>query len=244
MTHKTAGIILKTVKYGETSLVVTVYTELFGVQTYLVNGVRSSGKGAAKGNLFQPAAILDLVVYHNEQKSLQRIKEFKWHQLYNHIFGDVIRNCIALYMVELLYKCLKQPEPNEHLFNFCLDAFTALDQADKKVAANMPLFFSLQLPYFLGFRINDNYDEENDILDLKEGNFIDHQPTHPHFATGEKAAITSQLLKVMHPIELEQFPLNHETRRALLLFYQDYYAIHIPDFGQMKTLRVLSEVLS
>src|SRR5882724_4224239 len=81
--HKTKGIVLRTVKYGETSVIVTIFTELFGVQSYLVNGVRtSSKKGSGKANLFQPGAILDMVVYHNELKNLNRIKEFKWDYLY------------------------------------------------------------------------------------------------------------------------------------------------------------------
>ena len=78
--HKTKGIVLRVVKYGETSLVVTIFTELFGVQSYIVSGVRTSTKkGTGKANLFQPTAILDLVVYHNELKHLNRIKEFKWY---------------------------------------------------------------------------------------------------------------------------------------------------------------------
>jgi DNA repair protein RecO (recombination protein O) len=56
--------------------------------------------------------------------------------------------------------------------------------------------------------------------------------------------LTSQLLKVMQPYELEELKLNHETRRKLLYRYQDYYALHIHDFGSMKTLPILHEVLS
>ena len=94
--HKTKGIVLRTVKYGETSLIVTIFTELFGIQSYLVNGVRTSTKkGSGKANLFQPAAILDLVVYHNELKHLNRIKEFKWCYLYQNIFSDVKKNAVA-----------------------------------------------------------------------------------------------------------------------------------------------------
>src|SRR5882757_2025035 len=154
--YKTKGIVLRIVKYGETSLIVTVYTELFGVQSYLVNGVRtSSRKGPGKANLFQPAAILDLVVYHNELKNLQRIREFRWAHLYNHIFFDVLKNAVALFMVEMLQKCLRQPEPNPDLFYFIEDAFIHLDNADSVVVANYPLFFSLHLAGFLGFRIED-----------------------------------------------------------------------------------------
>src|ERR1700733_10299919 len=129
MTHKTSGIVLRTVKYGETSLIVTIYTELFGLQSYMVNGVRtSSSKGPGKANLFQPAAILDLLVYHSDVKNLQRIKEFKWEILYQRIYFDTVKNAIVLFMIELLLKCLKQPEPNSELFQFVKIALLNLDE--------------------------------------------------------------------------------------------------------------------
>src|SRR6266550_7603760 len=135
--HKTKGIVLRTVKYGETSVIVSVFTELFGIQSYLVNGVRTSTKkGSGKGNLFQPAAILDMIVYHNDLKQLQRVKEFKWDYLYQHIFSDIGKNAVALFMIELLTKCLKQPEANEELFHFAEDAFLHLDKSNAAVSAN------------------------------------------------------------------------------------------------------------
>lgn len=243
--YKTKGIVLRTVKYGETSIIVTVFTELFGVQSYLVNGVRTSTKkGVGKANLFQPSALLDLVVYHNELKHLNRIKEFKWGYLYQHILSDVPKNAIALYMVELLTKCLKQPEANPDLFHFTEDVFIKLDRGSGLLVANLPLFFALHLTHFFGFRIDDNYSTANPWLDMKEGSFVSEQPRHPHFLEETQAAITSQLLKVMQPEELEDIRLNHVFRRNLLYAYETYYALHIPDFGTMKSLPVLKEILN
>ena len=103
MIHKTKGVVLRTVKFGETSLVVTVYTELFGLQSYMVNGVRmASKKGTAKGAYFQPCAVLDLVAYHNDFNNLQRIKEYRWAHLYQHLFSDVRKNSVAVFMIELV----------------------------------------------------------------------------------------------------------------------------------------------
>ncbi|HMK05863.1 MAG TPA: DNA repair protein RecO [Ferruginibacter sp.] len=243
MTHKTKGIVLRNIKYGETSLVVTIFTEVFGIQTYMVNGVRSLKKSSSTANHFQPTAILDLVVYHNESKSMQRIKEFSWAFLYENILNNVIKNSIASYMAELIQKCLKQPEANNDLFIFCEEAFLELDKADKVVAANFALFFTLHLTHFFGFRMADNHNSVNNVLDLQEGNFIDHQPTHPYFIDGKNAELTAQLLKVMQPHELQDFKLNQDIRRTLLLRYLEYYALHIHEFGQMKTLMVLHEVL-
>ena len=251
MIYKTKGIVLRTIKYGETSLVVTVFTEKFGVQTYMVNGIRTAKKSGFKAAMYQPAALLDMEVYQNELKAMHRIKESNWAVLYNNILSDVIKNSIALYMVELLYKTLKQPEQNADLFYFCEDAFQQLDTAPKNITGNFPLYFSLHLPQFFGFKISNmrvSFSNSNAVdaaiyIDLSEGCFTYQKPSHPNFIAGENALITAELLKIMHPKELNQVKLNHTKRRELLLKYQDYYALHITDFGQMKTLTVLHEVL-
>lgn len=243
--HKTRGIVLRTVKYGETSVIVSIFTELFGVQSYLVNGVRTSTKkGSGKANLFQPAAILDMVVYHSELKQLQRIKEFKWGHLYKHILSDVKKNAVALFMVELLSKCLKQPETNSDLFHFTEDVFIHLDESTDAVAANLPLFFSLHLPVFFGLRLSDNYSATDHLLDLQEGSFVAEPPLHSNFLENKQATVTSQLLKVMHPGELADIKLNHDVRRQLLHAYETYYSLHIHDFGTLRTLPVLREILA
>jgi DNA repair protein RecO (recombination protein O) len=242
--HKTKGIVLRTVKYGETSLIATIYTELFGLQSYIVNGVRvSTKKGSGKANLFQPAAILDLVVYQNDLKNLQRIREFRWAKVYQQIFFSVFKNAVALFMVELLQRTIKQPESNPELFAFAEDAFIHLDEAGEKVVANFPLYFALHLSGFYGFRFSDRYSETACIIDLQEGEFVKNRPTHPYFLEGEYSEVTSQLLKVMQPSELSQIRLKQETRRILLHAYETFYALHIQDFGKLKTLPILEEVL-
>ena len=247
MIHKTKGIVLKSIRYGETSLVVTIFTELFGVQTYMVNGVRTNKKSGSKAALFQPSSILDMEVYHNDQKAMHRIKECSWSFLYKNILSDVVKNSIALFMVELLQKMLKQPEQNSDLFYFCEDALQQLDDAPAPIAANFPLYFSLQLTQFFGFRISDMdlaFDQQNPIyLDLLEGIFTQQTPEHLFFMDTEDALITSELLKIMQPHELNQVKMNHHKRRSLLLKYMEYYALHIQDFGPVKTLQVLHEVL-
>lgn len=243
--HKTKGIVLRTVKYGETSVIAAIYTELFGLQSYLVNGVRTSSKnGSGKAGLFQPGAMLDLVVYHNDLKNLQRLKEYRWGHLYKHIFSDVLKNAVALFMVELLSKTIKQPEQNSDLFYFIEDAFLHLDEAELTVVANYPLFFALHLAALNGLRFSDAYTTNNSFLDLQEGEFVHEQPVHPHFLAGQYSYITSQLLKTQQPHDLAAIHLNQETRRILLNAYQQFYALHLADFGIMKTLPVLQEVLS
>lgn len=240
----TKGIVLKTIKYGETSLIVNIFTELFGLQSYLVNGVRtSSKKGSGKANMFQPAAILDLIVYQNDLKNLQRIKEFKWAFLYQHLYFNVIKNSVALYMVELLQKTIKQPEPNPELFYFAEDAFQHLDAANQSIVANYPLYFAAHLTSFFGFRISDAHSETLNILDLQEGIFVNERPHHSFFVEEPYSFLAAQFMKALHPNDLEQIKINQEKRRVILQAYQTFYSLHIHDFGTMKTLAVMQEVL-
>jgi DNA repair protein RecO (recombination protein O) len=244
MIAKTKGIVLRSVKFGETSLVVNMYTELFGLQSYLVNGVRTSNRrSSAKAAFFQPASLLDLVVYHNEFNNLQRIREFKWAVLYGAILSDVIKNAVASFMIELLSKGVKEPEPNPDLFYFVEDVLLHLDDASPQATANFPLFYALHLAHFFGFRIGDEFSDENAYLDLQEGVFVPQQPRHPFYLHDREAEVTSYILKAQRPSELEDLHLNQEFRRRLLQAYEQYYALHLPEFGALKTLPVLREMM-
>ncbi len=119
-----------------------------------------------------------------------------------------------------------------------------LDSATPKVTANFPLFFALHLAVFFGFRIGDDNTQDNPYLDLQEGVFTTNQPRHPHYLEGKEAEAIAHVLKVQVPAELEDLKLNSEMRRRMLQALETYYALHISEFGHLKTLPVLREILS
>ncbi len=245
ITHKSKAIILKSVAYGDTSLIVTALTELFGVQSYLIKGVRKATKTqSAKANFFQPAALLEMVVYHNPLKQLNFVKEFKWATLYQHIFKNVIKNSIALYTIELLQKCLKEPDDNPALFYFAEDVLLAIDEANTLVAANLPIYISLQLPNLLGLQIIDNYSSTSTILDLKDGCFYEDNPTHQYVVEMPYSKMISDYIKAIHPNDLNDVQLNGHSRKIILDKLEVFYQLHITNFGKIKTLPILREILS
>lgn len=245
MIHSTKGIVLRTVKYGDTSVITTVYTELFGIQSYLVKGVRQSTKtSAGKAGYFQPSALLDMEVYHNELKQLQFVKEYRWSYLYEHVLSDVVKHSVAMYMIELVQHSLKQPEANPELFYLIEDSLKQLDKGNETLTANLPLYFVLHLASELGFRPQGKFGKDTEVLDLQEGVFVKTFPSHPYFLDGQMAELTSQLIDLSFYNELENLKLNRSTRRALLESYQNYMALHIADFGELKTLAILQEILS
>lgn len=241
MVHPTRGIVLRTVKYGETSVVATLFTEKFGLQTYLVNGVRSSGK-SGKYMQFQPAAQLRLAAYHHPQKNMQRIRESEWDVLTPNLFADVVRNSIALFSIEVTLRSLKQPEENPELYEFLSNYLQRLNEADAEEIANYPLYFLLNLPHHLGFGLMQN-NRSLPYLDLEQGVFVAAEPAHHHFIGGDDAQYTAALLKASSFSGVSAITLSNAIRSRLLDHYLMYLALHLPDFGTLRSLDVLREVM-
>jgi DNA repair protein RecO (recombination protein O) len=244
MLHKTRGIVVRQVKYGETSLIVTIFTEKFGMQSYMVKGVRKSGiSSGLRASQFQPSNILDLVVTHHDRQGLHHIRECQWARLYRTIDRDIRKQTVVIFMMEVLQKCLKQPDPMTELFQFTEDALVGLDEAEPLVSANFPIFFALHLTHFFGFRMEDSTVPEPFFLDLQEGIFIPEPPDHPHWADPVISDRISQFLKVTMPSDLPEIPLNRDLRRQLLEVCMQYYRLHLSDFGPLRSLPVLQTLL-
>lgn len=242
MLHKTRGIVLRTVKYGDTSAIVSIFTELFGLQSYMINGVRTS-KPKAKGNLLQPGNVLELIVYHHEQKSIQRISEFKLGYIYTSLHFNVVKNTVALYMIELLQKSLKQPEQHLELYYFTEQTLQVLDNAQMAIAANIPLYFTLKLAEHLGFRLNGRYSEYAHYLDLLEGSFTDLPPHHSNYLDAANSELTDRLFQCHDWESLGNIVMNKDKRRKLLYSYLDFFKLHLPDFTELHSPPILHEIL-
>src|SRR5271170_477389 len=107
MLHKTRGIVFKATDYGDTSIIVQVFTEKFGLQSYIINGAKKT-KAKISRNMFQPLHLLDIVVYYKNTGNMQRIKEAKNAPVLHSIPYDVIKSSLAIFLNEVLYKAVKQ----------------------------------------------------------------------------------------------------------------------------------------
>src|SRR4051812_40998701 len=113
MLHKTRGVAISYIRYRESSIIAKIYTELFGIQSYIVNGVRSSTSKTNRIALFQPLTLLDLVVYHKEKSdNVRRISEIKCYNPFNTLPYNVVKSSLALFVTEILGKTLKEEEAN------------------------------------------------------------------------------------------------------------------------------------
>lgn len=240
MLAKTRGIVFRSLKYSESSLIVDIYTEELGIQSYIISGVRSK-KATVKASLLQVMSLLDLVVYHKKGKDLNRTKEVKPALVYRSVPFDIVKSSIGLFMVELSRKTIKEAESNTELFDFLFNSFALLDELEVGVR-NFHLFFTVRLTAYLGFEPSRRLAGER-FFDLKAGAFRETKPTH--FAYMEE-----NLSDLMHLLQTNSFneicemkldrQLKHVFLEKMMLFYQ----LHVENLATINSPDVLREVMN
>lgn len=243
MLLNTKGIVLRSIKYGEHSLVTTLFTAAYGVQTYMVQGVRSTKAGKNRAGFFQPGMLLDLVVYQQPNKNLQRIREYQAAYIYNTLQQDVVKNSVVLFSAELLLRLLPEHAPLPELFDFVFDYFIRLDATDSRSVANFPLFFIIRCSRDLGFELKGTYCAATPHLDLHEGGFSSEAPALMPYVTDEDAAALSRIVKTDSYDTLQHTNMNADMRARLIEWYVVFLQRHTQHMGAIRSLQVLQTVL-
>lgn len=241
MLHKTRGIVFKATDYGESSVIVQIFTEKFGLQSYMVNGAKKP-KAKIGRNMLQPLHLLDLVVYHKNTGNVQRIAELKNSPVLQTVPYDVIKSCIAIFLNEVLYKAVKQQTADENIFDFVFSAIEWLDHETGSVS-NFHLLFLIQLTRYLGFYPDRFLAGNADYFDLKNGTFSKYKPDSVLYLSPPHTQNFSLLLQCDFE-SIQQLKLSNDERRYLIQKILEYYALHIEGFGNVRSADVLEEVLS
>lgn len=240
MLHKTRGIVLRQVKYGDTSLIVTIFTEKFGIQTYMVRGVRVSSKGNNKASYFQPGMLLDIVVYMQPSKNIQQLREYQSSCLYVTVHQEVIRNSILMFSVEILLRLLPQDAPVPVLFSYAWQYFNELDVLTLSHLANYPLLFLINVTGMLGYEIAGSYRPETPYLNVQEGGYSEHPPTSPPYATLADSIALSQISEFTATTPIT---LNGAQRERLIDWYIAFLQQHSQHMANIRSLQILRTVL-
>lgn len=239
MLFKTKGIVLHTTDYSESSIIAKIFTEKFGQQSYLVNAVRSK-KAKSKSSLFQPLTIVDMVVYHQIDKGLQRIGEINHANQYKTITTDIVKSAIALFMAEVVYKSIKEQESNPDLFHFLETAISFLDEHTLSFA-NYPSFVLIQLTKYLGSFPENNFSTSSPYFDLAEGKFVSEVKFPTQTLTITESETLNRFLKLRFE-NFDQLKITGIERKKLLFNLITYYHMHHTHGSNLKSHLVLEEV--
>lgn len=236
MLISSAGIVLNTINYSETSLVARIFTEHHGLQSFMVKGVRKKG-AAVKRNLFAPLSLVNLVYYFKEREGLQVLKEISVSHHLHGIMSDMTRSAVLLFMNELLNRSINHGMPDKGLFCFIEKEVLLLENSEIPVTV-FPLKFIIGLSTALGFAPVENYSSENNYFDLTEGSFKKSLPPHNYYIAEPQSGLLANLMS-----DHSGASSTHESRTTLLNSMLDYLKLHLHGFGDIKSHHVLATIL-
>jgi len=239
MQEKTRAVVLSYVKYGDNSIIATMYTEKHGRQSFLIKGVKGK-KARFRLNLFQPLYLLSLDVNIKSGRALQRIQDLKIELPFHSIPYDIVKSTQAMFLAEMLGKALKEAEKNQDLFDFLYHSiayFDALEQGK----SNFHILFLLHLTRFLGFYPNNNY-QEGFRFDLSNGCFSDELFSgNQYVLDADESKLMNKMLKLPFH-ELHRISLSGKQREMILEKLILYYALHLENVLKIRSLPILHDI--
>lgn len=231
MLFKSEALLLHHFRYGENSQIVKVFTPVQGAVSLFF---RPSKKHARAG-LLQPLSLLDIVFWREHGKDMGTVKEIRLDHAYQNIGRDMYRGSVVLFLNEILVKILKEGTEDPALFSFVKEWLIHYDIAEFDADAH--LYFLAHLASLAGFLPDGVYSPSSPVFDLESGNFIASRPSHPRFLEGDTASSFLGLFSVEH-----QHAFSAAERKVLLYAVLEYFRLHFPDFGELKSLAVLEEL--
>ncbi len=244
MNYKTKGFVLHTVNFNDTSIIVKIYTKNYGLQSYLVRGVRKQ-KSVFKQGLFQHLSLVEFVATQPSKKSLHYIKEIKSFYHFKTIPFEIKKSSVLLFINEVLYRSLNEDGVNIELFEFVVKSIEYFDHLSEHYS-DFHLFFLIHLTKYLGFYPLNNYSEINNIFDLKEGRFVEATAVLPYFMNERLSKLFHLYLQKNNIFDEHTYIsiTSYEDLKDLLNLLIQYYQLHMDGFNHLKSLKVLHDLFN
>ncbi len=233
----TKAIVLSSLKYGDTSLIVRAFTESDGLKSYLLKGVLSSKKGKLKPAYFQPLMPLEMVAYHKNKGTLENIREVKVAMPYKTLHTDILKNSVVLFLAEMLGNSIQEQEKDQALFNYLEYSLHWLDE--HSLSPNFHILFLINLTKYLGF-YPDISDKNEPYFDLLEGSFCITPSINPLIQN--EILIDFKKFLGTNFDALQGIQLTKFNRRELLKNIVLYFRLHVHGFREPRSLAVLNAV--
>lgn len=236
MEHKTRAIVLRSMKYGEDKFIIDFLTRDSGRESSIWKISKNRNAKVVK-QLFQPLTIMDVMLDSVPNRQLSRIREARLAYVYSSLPFEEKKMFLAFFVAEFIMYATRDLHNDRLLYDFVEQSLIWLDTADKGIA-NFHLMFMIRMSKFLGFFPDMSSHRPGYIFDLREGRFSGEIPTHRDYLLSEDANKMHILMR-MTPSNLHCFKMTKKERNRIIDFSLQFYRLHIPQFGEMKTLEVL-----
>ncbi|MBC7695293.1 MAG: DNA repair protein RecO [Burkholderiales bacterium] len=239
MLYTTKGIVLHNIKYADKKIISKIYTKDFGLITANIN-VGNGPKAKIKSGVIQPLTQIECVISLKENKEIQQLSEIKCLFVYTELHSNFTKICIAQFLNEVLYKCLKEQSANDDLFDLICGTYQWLDKAVDNYF-DTHIYFLFELTKHLGFYPVNNRDKINAYFDTLEGKFCSTTKNFPLGFDYWQSELFSELFSYSLSYQKK---INRSERLALLDCLLHYYKMQIPGLVEFRSYRVMQEMVT
>lgn len=238
-TYKARGVVLHTIKYGDSSMVAYLFTDLHGRMNYMIQGVHSSRGRGNKAALFQPMFLVEFEGIEQPQARMHRMKEVRSLVPLASVPFDVRKSTISLFMAEVLYRLIRESEANEPLFDFICRSVVQLDRMTDGIS-NFHLWFLVQLSAYLGF-YPGNEPVSGGYFDIRSGLFVPSVPAHRICMDASCSGLLGELM-ACEAAELGELSLSRVQRSAFMESMLQFFGYHLDSIRTVQSIAILREI--
>ncbi len=230
------AIVLQSIRYGDKKFILKLYTQKNGLVTAITH-VGTTAKSKIKSSSILPLNLMDVELILKQNKEIHQLTEASCYHINLNITQSFSKLSIAQFLNEILIKCLKEQQPNAHLFEFIETCLKFLNDKEDNYE-NLHLYFLCELTKYLGFEPQNNYSTATRFFDCRAGLFSPYCLALPLGLSENDSALFSEFLK----INALKTKINHQQRQTVLDSFLAYYKLHIPEFNTIKSIDVLREI--
>jgi DNA repair protein RecO (recombination protein O) len=141
------GVVLKVSDFGESSLLIHIYTDYMGLIKTVLKGGRK--QKARTKSAVQPLTESELVIYRKSGRELQYIKTFNTIHSFTNIRNNPEKLANSLFITEHILSLIPLEEPNRILYDLLINTLDSItnDYGDVSV---ITLYFRIRLLRLLG----------------------------------------------------------------------------------------------
>lgn len=172
MIVKTDAVVLRSMRYRDTSRIVTFYTRAFGKVSGIAKGARASK--SKFGASLEPMTEVSLILYKKEHRDLHLISQCDILRRFKEVHSDMEKMSGAMSVVELLNQLTHSEEENPALYNLLVEALGAIENAPRN-SRNIVYGFELRFASLFGFTpVFDRCSNCGTVVGTPGGNAVVH----------------------------------------------------------------------
>ena len=238
-TYCSKAIVLSSIPYSESSIICKLYTEEFGLKSYIVRSAKKKNSPTPTSH-FQPLNIIEFEAYNSIKSKLETIRTSSLILENQNLNFSIVKNAITFFVAEIIHLSLKEANPNKELFDYLFNQIHLLKNSKDEDLAEFHLYFMIEFAEHLGLAPMNNYSEYEVFFDPIAGKFTNKADAQNF---NKQTSFTLHKFISQKEITNEKICKNKVERNIILEALIIFYSIHITNHSQIKSHKILTTIL-